>query len=371
MALRAPVEAPSIPVHRKHSMIGWVAIFIGAPIVCAVLSWAMKAGLEAAPSSMLPYAHLVLLNIGVNVVLAVSLQLINGYTGQFSLGHAGFMAVGAYSSAALMVFVRPHVIGATPGFILANVYFAFVLVACGLIAALFGLVVGIPSLRLKGDYLAIVTLGFAEIIRVVILNTESLGGARGFSDLDQLDHGLFWVLLGCVAVVVVTRNMVASTRGLAFLAVGEDEIAAEAIGINTTRYKVSAFVVGAFFAGVAGALYAGVQAYISPGAFDFVKSMEVVAMVVLGGLGSIPGAIIAAAGLTLLPELLRGGFMPAFIHDLIPGAVWTALPNWRMVIYSLILIGAMLIQSRGQLIRRRQRRSETKPVKPAAAGSPS
>ena len=371
MALRAPVETHAVASHRSRAVTGWVAVFVGAPIACFVVNYAVQAAITAAPGSILPYAYQVLLNSGVNVVLAVSLQLINGYTGQFSLGHAGFMAVGAYTCAALMHYARPVLIGATPGVAVASLYFGAALLVSGLLAAVFGLVVGIPSLRLKGDYLAIVTLGFAEIIRVIILNTDSLGGARGFSDLDQLSSGLFWVLLTCVAVVIVTRNMVASTRGLAFLAVGVDEIAAEAIGINTTRYKVSAFVVGAFFAGVAGALYTGVQAYLTPGIFDFVKSMEVVAMVVLGGLGSIPGAIVAAIGLTLLPELLRGGFMPGFVHDLIPGAVWSALPNWRMVIYSLILISAMLLQSKGQLLKRRRKPAPKLPGPPAdvAAGN--
>ena len=277
-------------------MLGWVGVLVGAPLSCWLLNVLMMVGLDQAGHTVLPYASLILLNIGVNVVLAVSLNLINGYTGQFSLGHAGFMAIGGYVSAAMMFYLRPHVIGdghalafvvferggftVDPSGLLTGLFFAATLLVSGLAAAFAGLLVGIPSLRLKGDYLAIVTLGFGEIIRVLILNTESLGGARGFSNLEPVAD-LFWVLLVVVAVVVVTRNMVASTRGLAFLSVREDEIAAEAIGVNTTRYKVSAFVVGAFFAGMAGGLYAHTQAYLSPGAFDFVKSMEVVAMVAI------------------------------------------------------------------------------------------
>ncbi|HVO32083.1 MAG TPA: branched-chain amino acid ABC transporter permease [bacterium] len=373
--IRAPVAVKAIAAHRRRALVGWGLVIVGGPLACWILNVLMQAALLAWPTSMLPYASQVLLNIGVNATLAVSLQLINGYTGQFSLGHAGFMAVGAYGMAALMFFVRPLVLGPTPAPFLAAVWFGAVMVLCGLLAAVFGLLVGIPSLRLKGDYLAIVTLGFGEIIRVIILNTESLGGARGFTDLDTLPNALFWVLLLLLAAVVVTRNMVASTRGLAFLAVGTDEIAAEAIGINTTRYKVSAFVVGAFFAGAAGAVYGGVQAYLNPSVFDFVKSMEVVAMVVLGGLGSIPGAVVAAFGLTLLPELLRGGFMPAVLHDAIPDRVWSALPNWRMVIYSLILIGAMLIQSRGAGRARGRKRAaaaeepKVPPTAPAPTGA--
>ncbi len=378
--IRAPLSVTADPTHRARALRVWLAVAIGAPIVCWILNLALMAGLDQAPRSMLPYADLILRSITVNVILAVSLQLINGYTGQFSLGHAGFMAIGAYVSAALMYYVRPSFLGtgAAAGMVLfrdggfefhasgigTNAFFLVTLILSGLAAAVAGLLVGIPSLRLKGDYLAIVTLGFGEIIRVIILNTDSLGASRGFSDLEPIAD-LYWVLLGAVAVVFVTRNMVVSTRGLAFVAVREDEIAAEAVGVNTTRYKVSAFVVGSFFAGIAGGLYAHVQAYISPGSFDFVKSMEIVAIVVLGGLGSIPGTIIAAAGLTLLPELLRGAFMPEFIRDAIPQAVWDRVPSWRMVIYSLILIGAMLVQARGAVYRRKRK---TKAAETLAAG---
>lgn len=360
MARRAPVEVTTDTRRHRVAARTWVWLLL-VPLGCWLLNLAMMIALDLAPRSILPYASLVLLNIGVGMVLAVSLNLINGYTGQFSLGHAGFMAIGAYVSAALMYYgfgVRPggdHALafatfaGGRLNFAVAglamDLQFAVTLIASGLVAAVAGLLVGIPSLRLKGDYLAIVTLGFGEIIRVVLLNMDSLGAARGFSDLEPIAD-LFWVSLVVVIVVLVTRNMVASTRGLAFLAVRDDEIAAEASGVNTTRYKVTAFVVGAFFAGIAGGLYAHVQAYLNPGGFDFVKSIEVVAMVVLGGIGNIKGAILAAAGLTLLPELLRGAFLPEFIRDALPAQLWEILPRWRMVIYSLILILAMLIQSR-------------------------
>lgn len=349
--LRAPLTVPQAPAHRQRALLGWAAMLVGAPIACLLLNQLMVAILARYPDTA--YAQQVLLNVGVNATLAVSLNLINGYTGQFSLGHAGFMAIGAYMAAALMYYGGPHVIGTSPSVIVWGIYFSAVLVAAGLVAALAGLLVGVPSLRLKGDYLAIVTLGFGEIIRVVLLNLETMRGARGFSDLEKLDQP-FLVLLVLVICIVVTRNLVASTRGLAFLSVRDDEIAAESVGVNTTRYKVSAFVVGAFFAGVAGGLYSHTQAYIIPGAFDFVKSMEIVAMVVLGGMGSIGGAVIAAVGLTLLPELLKGGFMPEFIRNAFPDAMWQALPRWRMVIYSLILIAAMLIQSRGNAFKTRK-----------------
>jgi len=341
--IRAPLAVVPVPAHRTHAAIYWAAMLVGAPLVCLALNQAMVSTLASYPDTA--YAAQVLLNVGVNATLAVSLNLINGYTGQFSLGHAGFMAIGAYTAAALMYYLGPQVIGTTPGVAAWGVYFAAVIVVSGLVSALAGLVVGVPSLRLKGDYLAIVTLGFGEIIRVILLNLESMRGARGFSDLEKLDQP-FLVLLVLVVCVVVVRNLVSSTRGLAFLSVRDDEIAAESVGVNTTRYKVSAFVVGAYFAGVAGALYSHTQAYIIPGAFDFVKSMEIVAMVVLGG-GSIGGTVLAAVGLTLLPELLKGGFMPEVMRNAFPDAMWRALPRWRMVIYSLILIAAMLIQSRG------------------------
>ena len=352
--MRAPVSATAVPAHRSRAYTWWIAALVGIPLACLIADRIVAWLLVTQPSSA--YASQILLNVGVNATLAVSLNLINGYTGQFSLGHAGFMAIGAYTAAALMFYGGPHVIGTTPGTVAWGLWFSVALVVSGLAAAVAGVIVGVPSLRLKGDYLAIVTLGFGEIIRVVLLNLQSMRGARGFSDLEKIDHP-FFVLLVLAICVLVTRNLVASTRGLAFLAVRDDEIAAEAVGVNTTRYKVSAFVVGAFFAGVAGGLYAHTQAFISPDTFDFVKSMEVVAMVVLGGLGSIGGAILAAAGLTLLPEVLRGGFMPEFIRNAVPDVVWAKLPNWRMVIYSLILILAMLIQSKSQAFRKRKAKS--------------
>lgn len=365
-AIRAPLTVPEHAHHGRRAMLGWAALFLGAPLACFVANALVAWILRTYPDTQ--YAGQMLLNVGVNAVLAVSLNLINGYTGQFSLGHAGFMAIGAYTAAAVMYYVGPGIIGETPGDVSWGIFFSGALVVAGTIAAAAGLLVGVPSLRLKGDYLAIVTLGFGEIIRVFLLNLESMRGARGFSDLAKIDEP-FFVLLALVITVVVTRNLVASTRGLGFLAVRDDEIAAEAVGVNTTRYKVSAFVVGAFFAGIAGGLYAHTEAYINPSQFDFVKSMEIVAMVVLGGLGSIRGAILAAVGLTLLPEVLRGGLMPGFLRDGIdfvwmsvqtrlpermqsymPESIWQALPRWRMVIYSVILIAAMLIQSRRKKI---------------------
>lgn len=281
-----------------------------------------------------------LYDIGISIVMAASLNLINGYTGQFSLGHAGFMAVGAYASA-----VITNQFGDL-NFMAANCIFALALLAGGLLAALAGLLVGIPSLRLRGDYLAIVTLGFGEIIRVILQNMDAVGGARGL----RVMHGwtnLFWAFGLAAVTIYVVAALVNSTYGRGFIAVHDDEVAAEAIGINTTKYKVTAFVVGAFFAGVAGGLYAHSKQFLAPGGFSFMQSITFVVMVILGGMGNTVGVVLAAILLTLLPEGLR---MLADIEHL-PGIAtdrplgWIA--NTRMIIYSLLLIVLMLTRPGG------------------------
>ena len=287
-----------------------------------------------------PYWLYILYDIGINIILAVSLNLINGYTGQFSLGHAGFMAVGAYTSAVITNLFNGS------NFLAANSVFAGALFAGGLAAAIVGLLVGIPTLRLKGDYLAIVTLGFGEIIRVIFQNTDYVGGARGLS----VNHGytnFFWVFgLAAVTIYVVT-TLVNSTYGRGFIAVRDDEIAAEAMGINTTKYKVTAFVIGAFFAGIAGGLFAHSKQFLTPNGFGFMLSITYVVMVILGGMGNTPGVIVAAALLTLLPEGLRQ------ISDIpsVPGFKSDHPFSWvgdtRMIIYSLLLIVLMLTRPQG------------------------
>jgi branched-chain amino acid transport system permease protein len=232
----------------------------------------------------------VVIFIGINVTLAVSLNLINGYAGQFSLGHAGFMAIGAYVAAYLSMEHSAGIfslLGGTSAWSIA-VVFLLVLLAGGLAAAVAGLIVGIPSLRLKGDYLAIVTLGFGEIIRVLIQNTDAVGGPRGLSGIAGYTN-LFWTYSLAAITIYVVVSLIDSTYGRGFLTVRDDEIAAEAVGVNTTRYKVTAFVLGAFFAGIAGGLYAHSTTYINPSGFDFQKSIEIVIMVILGGMGSTAG----------------------------------------------------------------------------------
>jgi branched-chain amino acid transport system permease protein len=286
------------------------------------------------------YPVFVACNIGISIIMAVSLNLINGYTGQFSLGHAGFMAVGAYVSA----MITNHF--GDLDVLRANVVFTFALLMGGGAAAVAGLLVGIPTLRLRGDYLAIVTLGLGEIIRVILQNMEAVGGARGLS----VSHGwtnLFWTFGLAAVTVYVVAGLVNSTYGRGFIAVRDDEVAAEAMGINSTKYKVTAFAVGAFFAGIAGGLYAHSTQFLTPNGFGFMQSIAFVVMVILGGMGNTIGVILAAILLTLLPEGLR---LLAGIEHL-PGLTaykplgWVT--NTRMIIYSLLLIVLMLTRPQG------------------------
>jgi branched-chain amino acid transport system permease protein len=267
---------------------------------------------------------------GINAILAVSLNLVNGITGQFSLGHAGFMAIGAYASAWMSVQLLQGLPGPL-GFALAMLFGAA-------LAGLAGYLVGLPSLRLRGDYLAIVTLGFGEIIRVIILNMDFLGGARGFIGIP-LEANPFWICLVLMLCMAACYRLMQSTHGRAWLAIREDEVAAEAMGVDTTRYKVLAFSLSAAGAGAAGALFAHLQSFINPGSFDFMKSVDIVIMVVLGGMGSMSGSVLAALALTLLPELLR------------PLAQVTGV-DLRMVIYSLALILVMIWRPSGLMGRK-------------------
>jgi ABC-type branched-subunit amino acid transport system permease subunit len=374
-----------------------------------------------------PYNQRVVMLIGFNIILAVSLQLINGFSGQFSLGHAGFMAVGAYMAAypakefsqrltdpaaslwffvvlgtlvaivggvllllftglrasrklhnafpaALMLvlfgwiltdlarsanyervppyFLWTHAIAAVrgafgwmlshglpvaarissalPESVRAPLTFVVLIIGAGACAAVVGLVVGLPALRLRGDYLAIATLGMAEIIRILIQNSPALGQALGITNIPKYTD-FAWLYGSALVTIIVIWRVAYSSKGRAIMAVREDEIAASACGIDTTHYKVMAFVIGAFFGGVAGALFAMHERSITPSFFSMAKSIEIVVMVTLGGLGSITGAILAAIVLTLLPEVLR------------------PINQYRMIIYSLLLIVMMLLRPQGLL----------------------
>jgi branched-chain amino acid transport system permease protein len=285
-----------------------------------------------------PYYVDILTRIGINIVLAVSLNLINGHTGQFSLGHAGFMAVGAYTAAAITMFAGPHVLPANAPTIIVMLWFLVALLAAGTIAAAAGLLVGAPSLRLKGDYLAIVTLGFGQIISVIFRNIEPLGGALGLNGIPAYTN-LFWAFGSAAVTVYVVTAMVNSTYGRGFIATHDDEVAAEAMGINTTRCKIVAFVIGAFFAGIAGGLYGHFELTISPRGFDFNKSVEIVVMVIVGGMGNTLGVIFAAILLTLLPEGLR------MLSGVSPSLHW--ISESRLLLYSLLLIALMLLRPQG------------------------
>jgi branched-chain amino acid transport system permease protein len=278
-----------------------------------------------------PYFLRVIITAGVNITLAVSLNLVNGYTGQFSLGQAGFMCIGAYTSATITMFAAPRLFGAilpASNYFGSSAWFVVALAAGGIAAALSGLLVGAPSLRLKGDYLAIVTLGFGEIIRIIFLNIPAVGGARGLPGIPTYTT-FFWAYAIAFITIYVVLTMVHSTYGRGFIAVHDDEIAAEAMGINTTKYKIIAFAVSAFFAGVAGGLYAHFKTFISPNGFDFMRSIEIVVMVILGGMGNTIGVIAAAVLLTALPEVLR------------------PIQDYRMIIYSALLIILMLTRPQG------------------------
>ena len=328
-------------------------------------------------SSYLSYYYDILINIGINVILAVSLNLVNGYTGQFSLGHAGFMAVGAYAAGSWTVHLGPVLTNflagsngiltfvlkpfpflqsfALPTVVANNLDLLIATLFGGFLAALAGLAVGIPSLRLRGDYLAIVTLGFGEIIRTLILNIDFLGAARGMSVPGSYTN-MFWTFGIAAAAIYIVLGLVNSTYGRGFLTVRDDEVAAEAMGINTTKYKVIAFVVGAFFAGTAGSLFAHYTGYLTPEGFNFFKSVDVVVMVILGGMGSTVGVILAATLLTILPEVLRAlahtDFVPAF-QKAVEGVIPIHLPPLqgllenRLILYSLLLIIMMLTRPQG------------------------
>jgi len=287
------------------------------------------------------YARIVSL-IGISITLAVSLNLINGQTGQFSLGHAGFMAVGGYTATFFTVAWGASIAQAMGSTLMSplggSVVMVLSLAVGALSAAVAGLLVGIPSLRLKGDYLAIVTLGFGEIIRVVILNIPAVGGATGFTDAVPITN-FFWIFAMAILTIVIVRNIRASTYGRALAAIREDEIAAEAMGVDTTRHKVLAFVVSSSLAGIAGALSGQLFATpLNPANLGFVKSIEVIIMIVLGGIGSITGAVLGAVVITALPEVLRD--------------VDKQYPGLRMVVYALLLILMMIFRPQGLLGRR-------------------
>ena len=252
--------------------------------------------------------------ICINIILAVSLNLITGFTGQFSIGHAGFMAVGAYLSAVMTVKL--------------GLPFAVAILAGAIGAAILGFAIGLPTLRLQGDYLAIATLGLGEIIRITILNIPYVGGASGLMGIPRYTT-FTWAFFAMVVTIFFIKNFINSSHGRACISIRENEIAAEAMGVDTTKYKVLAFTIGAAFAGVAGGLFSHYFYIAHPASFTFMKSFDILTMVVLGGMGSITGSITAAILLTFISAALA------------------SYPEWRMVIYSLLLIVLMIYRPQG------------------------
>lgn len=281
-----------------------------------------------------PYYLRIIILIGINIILALGLNITTGVTGQLSMGHAGFMSLGAYTSAILsMQWETPFLVSILAG---------------ALLAAFFGFIIGIPTLRLEGDYLAMVTIGFAEIIRVFFLNFEPGGKAVGLSGIPQ--HTTFltvWVI--AIIVIVLNVKLLSSRMGRAFFAIRENEIAAEASGINLTRYKIIAFTMGAFLGGLGGGLYAHYIYYINPQDFAFMKSIELLNMVVLGGMGSVAGTILGSTILTIAPEMLR------------------VVAEYRLLFYGALLVVLMIFRPNGLMgdvrwydIKKRWRKKEVK-----------
>ncbi len=287
----------------------WIALAAGAFTLITLM---MNVGILGS------YHQITLYNICINIILAVSLNLIIGICGQFSLGHAGFMCIGAYS-AAIVVRSMGNMMG-----------FGLGILAGLIISSIAALIVSIPTLRLRGDYLAIATLGFAEIIRIAVLNMDITNGAAGLTGIPKLTTWPLLFVLMVISVVIVT-NFGRSRQGRACISVREDEIASEAMGINTTRYKTTAFVVGAMLASVAGALYACNFYVIKPDLFTFNKSIDILVMVVFGGMGSITGSVIAAVFIGILNTVLQ------------------SFASLRMIIYGVVLVAIMIFRPSGLL----------------------
>jgi branched-chain amino acid transport system permease protein len=310
--------------------------------------WARRAGIAAAAvglihvlgwaaeGSLIEYVQRIVLLAGINVILAVGLNLINGTTGQFSIGHAGFMAVGAYATAFSSTQLAPSIAAALGKGALADALtFNLALLIGAAFAGVAGLLVGAPSLRLKGDYLAVVTLGFGEIIRILFNNAEFLGAATGYFGNDPsglpLYSSFFWVYFWALLVVVGIANLTFSQTGRSLSAIREDEVAAEAMATPTTRLKVLAFTVSAATAGVAGGLFAHMQGGVRPEDFRFEKSIDMIVMIIIGGLGSISGAVLGGIFVAVTLELMRD------------------LQEYRLVLYALLLLVIMLVRPEGLL----------------------
>jgi branched-chain amino acid transport system permease protein len=315
-------KAPPAPPWVRRAFV--IALSLGA--IYGIGQW-LEGG-------VIEYVQRIVLLAGINVILAVGLNLINGTTGQFSIGHAGFMAVGAYGAAFFGTKLRP-LLGAAlgAGALADGLTFNAALLIGALLAGATGFLVGMPSLRLKGDYLAVVTLGFGEIIRILFNNASFLGAATGYFGDEAAGlpayTNFFWVYAWAAAIVLLIANLTFSQTGRSLSAIREDEIAAEAMATPTTRLKVLAFTLSAATAGIAGGLFAHMQSGIRPEDFKFEKSIDMIVMIIVGGLGSISGAIVGGIFVAVTLELMRD------------------LAQYRLVLYALLLIGIMLVRPQG------------------------
>jgi branched-chain amino acid transport system permease protein len=307
---------------NKHPFMKYGLYLIGAFLFASIVQMLINSG------TLSSYVAMVITYMCISVIAAVSLNLVLGITGQFSIGHAGFMAIGGYFSA---IITKTSLFGIVDRAVFPDIIlFIIALLIGGIIAAFAGFLIGMPTLRLRGDYLGIATLGFGEIIRVLFLNWQFVGGAAGYSGVPRMST-FVWAFTLAALTVIVIKNYINSSHGRACKSIREDEIAAETMGINTTKYKVTAFVIGAFFAGISGALLVHMLRLAHPTMFTFMLSVEVLLMVVLGGLGSISGSIAAAVFLTFFSEWFRDF-----------GAV-------RMIFYSLLMVLIMLFRPKGLL----------------------
>ena len=317
---------------KQYSLTLLVALFF---VLAVGLSWV---------GALSSYSQLVLMFVAVNIMMSSSLNLINGYMGEFSCGHAGFMAVGAYITSLLTVwfFTTGSVFGPNllpPAW--ATVLFPFILLFGGLIAALVGLLVAIPSFRTRGDYLAIITLAVNYIVKSAIENIQPIGGARGFMGMGRVVNGMqevvdipwmmIWTWIFAFLTILLIKRFVSSTYGKGIIAIREDEIAAEIMGVNTRRAKMIAFMLSSGLAGMAGGLFAHILGYINPGSFTIMKSTEALVMVYLGGMGSLSGSVLSAVLFTLMLEVLR------------------PLQLYKWVVVPLILVLLMLFRTEGLL----------------------
>ena len=274
-----------------------------------------------------PYIDLVLKYVGINIILTISLNLVNGYMGEFSVGHAGFMAIGAYAASLLTVWVFPKASG--------PFLYPIALLAGGIAAGIAGLGIAFPSFRTRGDYLAIVTLAFNMIIKSVLENLDVIGGPRGFMGMDKLTS-LWWVYIWVIVAVFLTRNFVFSNFGRGVLSIREDETASALVSVNTRQVKVLTFVFSAFLAGLAGGLFAHELQFINPRSFTILKSTDMLVMVYLGGIGSLGGSILGATVFTVVMEGLRTVLQQIGISQ-----------EWRLVVVPLMLILLMIFRPRG------------------------